>query len=228
MDVTQTIEGRSRVRLQNHMPDDGRDGLMLQLLHRVASNGRVYDWIQRLAGVSYVDSKLAVWIPQSECANILDMGGGTGRVHALAPEGSRYICLDVEYPKLRQFRVKHPGGHAVLADATHVPVADNTIQLVICEFVAHHLQARELAVLLGEVRRILTPTGRFLFLDPVSNPDRWQSRLLWRLDRGGYPKTAEQLLALVSEQFSITYSERFSIYHEYLLGVAAKRPAAEG
>jgi ubiquinone/menaquinone biosynthesis C-methylase UbiE len=201
---------------------------MLQLLHRLASNGQVYDWIQRLAGVSVVDRKLAAWIATSDCANILDLGGGTGRVSALAPAGSRYICLDVEHPKLRQFLAKHPRGHALMADATRVPVADSTMQLVICVFVAHHLRPREFSSLLCEVRRILTSTGRFVFLDPVLNRSRWQSRLLWRLDRGAYPKAPEQLLAFLSEQFSIVHSERFSIYHEYLLAVATKIRATPG
>lgn len=201
---------------------------MLQLLHRLASNGRVYDWIQRLAGVSVVDRKLAVWIATSDCVNILDLGGGTGRVSALAPAGSRYICLDFEYPKLRQFLARYPRGHALMADATRVPVADNSVQLVICVFVAHHLRTHEFSALLCEVRRVLTHTGRFLFLDPVLNRVRWQSRLLWRLDRGAYPKTPEQLLAFVSEQFSIVHAERFSVYHDYLLAVATKIPTAPG
>lgn len=201
---------------------------MLQLLHRLASNGRVYDWTQRLAGAREVDRKLATWIAASDCAYILDLGGGTGRVNALAPAGSRYICLDMEHPKLRQFLVTHPRGHAIMADATRVPVSDNTIQLVTCVAVSHHLQTGEFSSLLREARRVLTSTGRFVFLDAVSNPGRWQSRLLWSLDRGGYPKTSEQLLACVSEQFSIVHAERFSVHHDYLLTVATKSPAAPG
>jgi SAM-dependent methyltransferase len=204
-----------------NMQNGGRDGWMLRLLHRLASNGHVYDWIQRLAGVSIVDKKLAPWVATAGRANILDLGGGTGRVSALAPPGARYICLDVEYPKLQRYLAAHPGGRALMADATRVPVANETIQLVVCVFVAHHLQAHEFATLLCEVRRILTSNGRLVLLDPLSNRGRWQSRLLWRLDRGAYPKTPEQLLGVLAEQFSIVHSERFSIYHEYLLAVAA-------
>ena len=138
------------------MGNNGRDGLMLRLLHRLASNGQVYDWIQRLAGVSLVDRKLAAWVASSDGANILDLGGGTGRVSALAPPGSRYICLDVEHPKLRRFLAGRSRGHALMADATRVPLADNTIQLVVCVFVAHHLRTSEFSALLCEARRVLT------------------------------------------------------------------------
>ena len=94
-------------------------------------------------------------------------------------------------------------------------------------FPAHFVFVNDIPIFFGHIFIVLLG---LLGANPVSythlNRGRWQSRLLWRLDRGAYPKTPEQLLAFLSEQFSIVHSERFSIYHEYLLAVATNRPAA--
>jgi hypothetical protein len=52
--------------------------------------------------------------------------------------------------------------------------------------------------------------------------DRVVGRILWRLDRGSYPRTAETLRRVFSQHVKIAHWERFAIHHEYVFGVGVR------
>jgi SAM-dependent methyltransferase len=192
--------------------------MLLDLLHRVAENGWVYDRIQDLAGSRIVYGRLAEHLPSAPNQELLlDIGGGTGRTSRILSDGWRYVCLDLERPKLVQFRRINSRGLALQADATKIPIASGVVDLVVCVFVSHHLSEAMLEEMLAEIRRILRPDGKFIFVDAILQPSRWRGLLLWRLDRGSNPRKGEQLRAVIAKQFQITAEQKFSVYHEYLL-----------
>jgi ubiquinone/menaquinone biosynthesis C-methylase UbiE len=198
--------------------------LLLDLAHRVASNGSVYDAIQMLAGAHLVRRRLKSNLYQM-CRpgnRVLDVGGGTGRMQDYTPPQSIYYCLDLEMPKLLRYSQVSPVSNPMLSDATRMAVRTGSIDLVMCTCVAHHLTDEMLTHVLNEARRVLRTDGRILLLDAVDNPRRWTSRFLWRLDRGSHPKTIETLERVMRSMFQIEIRERFAIYHEYLLCVGRK------
>ncbi len=91
-----------------------------------------------------------------------------------------------------------------------------------CTMVTHHLSGSSLAQLVAESARVLKSGGKLILADAVWTPTRWTGRILWKYDRGSYPRTAEALRTAISEDYTITHWERFAVYHEYVLFEAAK------
>lgn len=192
----------------------------------MVANPWVYDQVQLLAGVRYVHHRLATQIaPLSAGSLALDFGGGTGILRSLVPFTCTYVCLDIDMLKLRGFLSKYPDGIALFADASQAPIKSDTVDIVLCTSVAHHIPDGVLTRLISESARILKDTGRFIFLDPLWEPTRWAGRLLWRYDRGSYPRTAEHLHSIISCYYEIIQWERFAVYHEYILCMGAPRDA---
>lgn len=159
-------------------------------------------------------------------AVIVEIGGGTGAFRQCCPR-SAYICLDSDPAKLRGYRTKFPDGLCILGDGAQVPVADKSLDLVMCIAVLHHIPSEFLPSLMREVDRVLKPDGRLLVLDPVWKPTRLPGRLLWRYDRGSFPRTATALETMVAESMQVERADRFRFLHEYLLCVARKREPAK-
>jgi SAM-dependent methyltransferase len=204
-----------------------RTGLLTGILHRIVSQPWVYDQVQVLAGVRKVHSRLeAQFAPLASAATVLDLGGGTGLLRDLWPPTCAYVCLDIDMLKLRGFLSKHPGGVALLSDATRVALRSSSVDVVLCAFVAHHVPDELLGQLIGESVRVLKGAGKLILVDPVWTPERWIGRLIWKYDRGSYPRSAETLRSVISSHCAITHWEIFAIYHEYALCVATKPPAA--
>jgi ubiquinone/menaquinone biosynthesis C-methylase UbiE len=197
--------------------------MLLNLLHALASHPSVYDRIQKLAGVRHVYARIS---PQmsANCpgAYVIDIGGGTGAMRQLWPADCRYICLDIEMPKLRGFRGKVADGLALQTDAARMPIATACADSVVCTAVAHHLTDAMFADVLRECVRVLKPGGRMFFLDPVVAPGRLVGRMIWRLDRGAHPRTAEALRSVFGQHLKIAHWEQFAVHHEYVFGVGVR------
>jgi ubiquinone/menaquinone biosynthesis C-methylase UbiE len=199
--------------------------MLTEILHRIASQPRVYDAIQALAGSGQVNRRLAVRLAElPRPARVLDVGGGTGLSSELWPAGVTYVCLDIDPVKLRGFRRKHPRGIALAADATRLPLASRSFDLVVCKAVFHHLSDPLLPMVLRESARVLRPGAHLVFVDPLWAPARRRGRLLWRYDRGSFPRSEANLRQAVSAQFAITRWDAFAIHHQYVLGVGSTTP----
>jgi hypothetical protein len=46
--------------------------------------------------------------------------------------------------------------------------------------------------------------------------------MLWKLDRGSYPRPEEELHEKLEHRFKIIHWEKFAIYHEYVLGIGIR------
>jgi ubiquinone/menaquinone biosynthesis C-methylase UbiE len=195
---------------------------IVEMLHEIAAHPWVYDRIQSFAGQKENLDRIARHTDAMDAETVVDVGGGTGTSRTLWPTSCRYVCLDIEMPKLEGFRSKVPGGLAVLSDATQMPIATGAVDVVMCMAVAHHLTDVKLDQVLGETLRVLKVGGRLILLDPVLNRERLAGRILWRLDRGSYPRTAEELRKKLQDRFRVVHWEKFAIYHEYVFGIGVR------
>jgi len=195
---------------------------IIDMLHHAAAHSWLYDWIQVLAGQGRVLERMSRQTATMRAETVLDVGGGTGASRRLWPVSSRYICLDIEMPKLIGFRSKVPTGLALLSDATRMPIANASVDVVMCMAVVHHLTDAMLDNVLGEALRVLKPDGHLILLDPVLNRERLAGRILWRLDRGSYPRTEQDLRKKLDSRVKIIHWEKFAIYHEYVFGVGIR------
>ncbi len=197
--------------------------MLTKTLHALVAHPWVYEQVRLLVGARRIDRRLAHHIETLPLGSlVLDLGGGTGVLRRLLPMTCTYVCLDTDVLKLRGFSKGSSNGCAVLSDATQAPVRSESADLVFCTLVSHHLPDETLARLIRESYRLLKKNGRFIFLDAVWAPARWAGWLLWKFDRGRYPRTAEALHRVMSAHYKIVEWERFAIYHEYALCVAAK------
>ena len=194
----------------------------LGILHKIAAHPWVYDRIQTAAGQRKSLERIAKQVAAMPVETVIDVGGGTGATRELWPRSCRYICLDIEMPKLRGFHSKAPGGFGVMGDATRMPIASDVADVVVCMAVVHHLTDDMFEKVIGEALRVLKPGGSLVLLDPVLNRNRWLGLVLWKLDRGSNPRTAEELRKKVESRFRIAHWENYSVYHEYVLGIGVR------
>jgi SAM-dependent methyltransferase len=197
--------------------------MITRILHCIVAHPRVYDALQILVGSRYMHRHLGAQVaPLRGAGCVLDIGGGTGIHRDLWPETARYVCLDTDPVKLRGFLGAHPRDHALLGDATRAPLASGCVDAAICAAVSHHLPDDALPSLFAESARCLKAGGSLVFLDAVWERSRWPGRLLWRYDRGAYPRTKEKLRALIEERYEVVHWQEINIIHKYVLCVGAK------
>jgi SAM-dependent methyltransferase len=135
----------------------------------------------------------------------LDAACGTGR-HAehLASRGHRVIGVDISPDMLARARTKIPAGEFHEADLHHLPLPDDSVDIVVCAFALTHVP--ELAPVFAEFARVLRPGGhlvisdvRGLFPDGIHSP-------LARAGTGGGPAYLRQRRHLASDYLSTAIS----------------------
>jgi SAM-dependent methyltransferase len=111
---------------------------------------------------------------------VLEIGAGTGLNLPHYPPG-----LDVTFTEPDPHMAKRLDGAVVAARAEELPFRDEAFDTVVSTLVL--CSVGDLDRALREVRRVLRPGGRLLFLEHVRGPDgsrlaRWQDRLapVWR------------------------------------------------
>jgi SAM-dependent methyltransferase len=123
----------------------------------------------------------------------LDLGSGTGRAFApLVEAGYRVVGVDptaqaVAASRERADREGLPAW-SLQASAARLPLTAGAIPFLFAVGTLYHLSPRELAAALGEVWRVLQPSGQAVlhFLDI----DDWRSRLAPRIEAGEAPVPA--------------------------------------
>lgn len=195
--------------------------MLKRVLHSIVARPMVYDLVQFLAGASVMRKRMAAAVARlGRVERVLDVGGGTGAGREVIPPGTAYVCVDIDPLKIEGFVRKNPGSFAVVGDATRMPLGDASVDAVILMFVAHHLTDELLERFVAEAARVLRPTGRLVFADPLWAPRRWPGRVLWRYDRGSFPRTADRLRGALECGFDVEHWEEFAVWHRYVLAVA--------
>ena len=200
-----------------------RSGAFTGLHHRLAANEVFYDLIQRLAGASAVSRNVAPLLRFAPGMRVLDVGGGTGTVKSSLAPGVRHVCVDLERAKLNGYKSKFEDARPVQGDAAALPVRNGAVDAVTLALVTHHLTEPDLRGVLGEIARVLAPSGVLVLYDAVWAPLRPASRVLWRLDRGSHPRTAQQLEAALRQHFTVVGQRQFAVFHRYVAFVCRPR-----
>ena len=116
---------------------------------------------------------------------VLEIGAGTGlNLDHYGPEVTELVLTEPEEPMARRLRAKATKGEVVEAGADTLPFPDDSFDTVVSTLVLCTVPDPERAC--TEIRRVLKPDGRLLFLEHVRSHDpktaKWQDRLMrpWR------------------------------------------------
>ena len=114
--------------------------------------------------------------------SILDVGSGAGQIakHVLkyADPDARLTCLDLSHVMLRRARarMKSDRPEFLVADLSHLPLADDSFDCITCGYVLEHLPDPKAG--LAEMARVLEPGGRIFLLTTEDNfSGAWTSRM---------------------------------------------------
>jgi ubiquinone/menaquinone biosynthesis C-methylase UbiE len=171
---------------------------------------------------------------------VLEVGAGTGHNVPHFPRSLDRLVLSEPDPWMRRRLARrarrHDWGHAEVLDASaeHLPLPDASFDVVVGTLVLCSVWRPDRA--LGEIRRVLRPGGRFVFLEHVAAEDRpgrlaWQRRVepVWKRVAGNCHLTRRAADAIAGAGLSITHLKResmrktWSLVRETVRGVAVRR-----
>jgi ubiquinone/menaquinone biosynthesis C-methylase UbiE len=197
---------------------------LTDLAHRIVSNPWAYDQAQRLLGYGRVQQLVRPHLQEMAGRTVLEVGAGTGNSVQMLPPRAAYIWSDNDPRKLAGYRQKYPAGGGMLCDATRLPLRDKCVDYALCVAVTHHLSDEHLPDLIAELARVTRL--KLILWDPVEQRASRLSRLLWRYDRGSYPRQAQAVCGALEAGFSLEQVSYPVIYHHYILCVARPRLSA--
>lgn len=180
----------------------------------------IYDFFQFILGLPIMDSVLKKEVDKVNVADssfILDLGGGTGLHKRLFQNNQKYVCIDLNFNKIRRSIAHYKSEFSAVADGLKIPFKDRTFDFILLTAVTHHLPDELLPLLFGEIQRVIKEGGNLLLYDPVISPTNLIGKTLYKLDLGKYPRSKDQLFDYLSRFFSPIYHREMTIYHSYLI-----------
>jgi ubiquinone/menaquinone biosynthesis C-methylase UbiE len=153
--------------------------------------------------------------------DVLEIGAGTGTSLASYPAAVTSLTLVEPDRHMRSQLEKAVAAHGgdvqlVSARAENLPLPDASFDAVVSSLVL--CSVGDQAAVLGEIKRVLRPGGRFVFVEHVAATDRprrlkWQRRLepLWKRLVGNCHLTRNTEEAITSSGFELVAIERGSL-----------------
>lgn len=149
--------------------------------------------------------------------DVLEVGAGTGaNLRHYGPQVETLTLTEPEEPMATRLRARaaalSPTPRIVIVPAEHLPFDDESFDTVVCTLVL--CTTADLAAALREMRRVLRPEGRLLFMEHVRSDDprlaRRQDRLngVNRFLAYGCNCNRATIEAIGSHGFSVTRVER--------------------
>jgi len=178
----------------------------------------VYDLMRLFFGLRTHLRHIRPHLARAHGNTVLDLGAGTGVLASLLPPTAYYIWFDNDTEKLEGFASPKIPHSAIIGDATQSSFRDRSVDLAICVNVSHHLSDAQLSRVLGELARIVK--GKLILVDGLKAPGFLLSNILWRYDRGEYPRGKDTLASAVEQWFKVEWKELYCTYRPYLLCVA--------
>jgi len=144
------------------------------------SDWRSYDQIaeryDRVWSARFEDVARQIWarVPINARDRVLDIGTGTGVVprtrSQIAGAAGLLVGCDRAPEMLQRARSQAAGLHVLVAEATALPLRDESFDVVTASFVLSHI--RDYAKALAEIRRVLKPGGTVAATNwaPASDP----------------------------------------------------------
>ncbi|MCK5876276.1 MAG: methyltransferase domain-containing protein, partial [Candidatus Marithrix sp.] len=132
-----------------------------QAFNRVATTYDQYAHLQKTVGDELLER--VKWLKTSP-QNILDIGAGTGSLAkklSLQYEDANVYAIDIAVQMLQQASQQIPSQHFICADAAKLPIADNSIDLLVSNLMLQWCD--DIQMVFAEFARVLQPNGAIFF-----------------------------------------------------------------
>ena len=181
----------------------------MRLVDRFLESPVAYSlWQAPFAGRKF--APIASHVDVSDASRVLDVGCGPGTNRRRFRHAS-YVGVDLNPRYVRRARAR-AGGSYVVADVTHLPLAQSaSFDFILVNSLMHHIPTPEVEELLDRLAGLLAPAGRIHVLDLVLAGRGTTARLLAQYDRGGYPRPWDDWMVLLSRRFQPVVAEGYSI-----------------
>jgi SAM-dependent methyltransferase len=138
-------------------------------------------------------------------SKVLDLGCGYGDYAPFYADRCDYLGIDHNASYIQTARRLNAGSAAqfIVADVADPVVREHgPFDLVIMSGVLHHLASPAVRDLAALVRPLMSPTGRFVALEPVFHPEQGlTARLTIAADRGRFARDEDGYRALFEAEF---------------------------
>ena len=149
-------------------------------------------------------------LARSNIRRVLDVGCGPG-TNAGRFAGADYVGVDINEHYLSIARTKHKG-RFVQADLETADLAGlGMFDTILVNSFLHHIPDDAVDRVLGQLRRLLTPTGALHSIEVVIPDRRSIATLMARLDRGRYARRLKAWRALFEPHFEPLAFEPFKV-----------------
>lgn len=174
-----------------------------------------YDLLTRSVEQRWLGARRAALVADLE-GDVLEIGGGTGANLPHYRKGARLVAIEPDPSMRRRLAAKVDQADVPVqvseAFAEALPFPDEHFDAVVCTLVLCSVADPDQA--LAEVRRVLRPQGRLLFIEHVRDQGRaarWQDRLepLWVWFAAGCHPNRDSRAAIERAGLSIAAMEVF-------------------
>lgn len=127
--------------------------------------------VARGAGFQDLRDRILGLVRPSSSEAAVDIGAGTGLLTlALAPRVDSVCAIDIsprmlDYLSAKAATSQISNVQTVVGSAISLPIADNSIDIVVSNYCLHHLNDADKRRALQEAFRVLRPGGRLVFAD---------------------------------------------------------------
>src|SRR5262245_41771028 len=126
---------------------------------------------------AYLDRAMLKAVGEGELGLVVELCCGSAKeaMTLFGRRARRYVGIDISENMLQAALSQHNHPNMILlqADATHVPLASESVDTVVTLGGIHHVPQR--SRLFAEIVRILKPGGRFFYREPVSDLFLWRA-----------------------------------------------------
>ncbi len=178
----------------------------MTLRERVLSNPTIYKTFKRIVLPGGVLERLvAERFVVDDGGRVLDLGCGFGDYAPFYADRCDYLGIDhnESYIETAKRMNASTAARFMVADVADPAVAEHgPFDLVMMSGVLHHLSSEAVRDLAALIRPLISPTGRFVAMEPVFDPDQGlTARLTIAADRGRFARDEEGYRALLETAF---------------------------
>jgi SAM-dependent methyltransferase len=189
----------------------GKEGLMRAVMapfYRIVEHANGYALAQLLARPTTDRFRALIrkQVNPSLSEALLDVGCGTGNYRSSF--ACQYSGVDIN-PDYIKMASSHLDGRFMVMDCTRLEFEDATFDHVVSLATLHHLTDEQVIQMVREAVRVCKSSGRVHLIDAILpvTPNFAFKRIVFQLDRGGYPRTYDHLCELIAKAGHINSRE---------------------